>query len=66
MRQKKEKCIWIEDNYNVFPSEKDSYPCFNLFVEDECINEMDYEELLSIRDMINRIEQRYQAKGGAR
>ena len=61
------KTIWIEDNFNVFPSKEDSYPCFHLFVENEYINELSYDELLMIRDMINRIEQRHKKEeGGAR
>lgn len=58
-RRRSGKTIWIEDNFNVFPSKEDSYPCFHLFVENEYINELSYDELLMIRDMINRIEQRH-------
>lgn len=66
-RRRSGKTIWIEDNFNVFPSKEDSYPCFHLFVENEYINELSYDELLMIRDMINRIEQRHKKEeGGAR
>ena len=66
MKKKKSKeWIWIEDGYHVWPSEDDSYLCFTIYADQESICELSYKELLMIRDMINRIEQRHsREKGG--
>ena len=67
MKLKSDKFIWISDEYQEYPREEDGRMRFSIYVEQEVISELTYEELLAIRDMINRIERRHEEKkGGAR
>lgn len=65
MKKVSKKFIWISDEYQEYPLEEDGCMDFSIYVENECICGLTYEELLTIRDMINRIERRHNGtKGG--
>lgn len=67
MRRNRKEWIWISDEYQVWPRKEDSCQRFSIYADQESITELPYEDLLSIRDMIDRIEQRYKKEeGGAR
>lgn len=55
--------IRVEENVVFYPEEKKSYTGYYIFAYDENICELTYEELLLIRDLINRIERRHNPKG---
>lgn len=55
-KQEEWPAIRIEENHIVYPDDSQSYTGYYIFAGDECISELEYEELLLIRDLINRIE----------
>ena len=60
--------IRVEENVVFYADEKRNYTGYYIFAYDENICELTYEELLLIRDLIDRIERRHkqkEEKGGA-